>query len=862
MKVIAGHTNMDFDCLASMAAARLIYDDHTVVFPDNAERMVMEYIKREDIGIPHIFAAELSEEVTEAVLVDNDDLSRAGLPPQFTGKTRVTAVYDHHPAKGGADTEMFTRNTGANITILVSELEKRGIPYDSRHVKLFLLGLYEDTGMFTYVSLTLEDVRVFNILMERFEKNDISYVARYLVTDFKADQLSLLDDLVKKNYLMEDGNKRIALCHAESDTYISNVSFVVQRLMFILSVDAVFVVVRLGKNVYFFARSRTKKIDVLEVVSQFGGGGHPSAAYAALKEISFVEVREKVMNLLEGLYENRIRVSDIMNSKVIYALPGDTVDDVRQKMTAHNHSKLPVLDGDRRPLGIITRKETDRLFHHALGNHPVSGYMNEEIYTVEEADSLYGPRKALMEERQSMVVVKRNGMCVGVITKNDLLKTEFLRPGLMMVKKNLMSEMKYSLKGVNFQRIRDIGNMADGMGYRSYVVGGLVRDLILKKQTFDIDVVIEGSGLEVAREMAARYGLRLRSHRKFQTASLEYEDGIKIDIAPARSETYEKPGALPMVMRSPLRYDLYRRDFTVNAMAVSISESDFGDLYDFFGGYDDIRKKTLKVLHTISFIEDPSRILRGVRFAARFGFDFGRQTGELLKNALELGVIRLISGRRVKDELFLIFKEDYPENVMEIMTANGIFSELFPQTAFGEEKAALFREVRHVFHWYKLLYLRNKADDKVLYLLALFGDMEPADLYAYAAKFELTRKFMTVFDDVHEFIQSRYKNVHKKAFLKNSEINDMFRDLQIEGLLYVMARYADNQRLQQYASLYIMEIKKRVKILNGNDLKNAGFNDRMRMKEILKKVNDLYLDEKIKTKKEALEYLEKYFPPR
>ena len=861
MKIIAGHTNMDFDCLASMVAAGLLYPDFTPVFPDNAERAVRDYINREKLGISYLFASQLETPCTQMILVDNNDLNRTGIPEEFIGKCSVVYVYDHHPETG----EWLEQNRvkgvykpyGANISLLMEEIRKEGIILEEAHVRLFLLGLYEDTGFFSYISLHEADVRAFAELFGMLKEKDISYLSRYLVTDLTAEQLSIMDDLAKQSTYLDTANGKIAFCTAEREEYVSNISFVAQRLLVILAVEAVFVLVRLGKTVYFLARSRNRLIDVRESVAPLGGGGHPSAAYVSLKETSYVDAREKAYDIILRCYKKERPLREVMNRDVVTAAEEETITQVREKMLAYNHSKIPVTDRSGAIQGMITQKEVNRLYQHDFGHLPVSDYLDREVPVLSEDEDVRRAREEILEKRKSMVLVSREGALAGIITKNDLLLMDFIGNGQKKSIRNLSSDFRYGLKGANYKRARAAGEIADSLGYRAYVVGGFVRDLLLKRATYDIDLVVEGSGIEVAQALAEKEHGKVIIHKKFQTATVLFEDGFKMDIATARSETYARPGALPVVMRSPLKYDLYRRDFTMNAMAISLSGESFGDLYDFFGGYEDLKKGVLKVLHTISFIEDPSRILRGVRFAARFDFAFGKQTMGLLKNALEMKVIQYLSGRRVKDELFLIFEEDYPENAFSLMEELGIFPELFRGLRFTKEKVKIFREIRHTIHWYRLLYFKKKIQERSLYLMALFSDMDQNLRQECIEKFELTKRFQTLSDQVEAFIRERYKAVHVKRFLKKSEIYDLFRNLEPDAILYLMAAYAHNERFQQYASLYIMEISRKRQLVNGNDLKETGFKRGEELRRILEKVHKMHIDGEIKTREEALRYIKR-----
>ena len=169
------------------------------------------------------------------------------------------------------------------------------------------------------------------------------------------------------------------------------------------------------------------------------------------------------------------------------------------------------------------------------------------------------------------------------------------------------------------QLLQSIGEVADKLDFNAFAVGGFVRDLLMKKTNLDLDIVIEGDGIAFAKALAAHLGGRYRTHERFKTAVVLMPDDFKIDIATARLEYYEYPAAMPMVELSSIKLDLYRRDFTINAMAIQLNQEHFGTLIDFFNSQNDLKQKSIKVLHNLSFVEDPSRIFRAVRFEKRNG---------------------------------------------------------------------------------------------------------------------------------------------------------------------------------------------------------------------------------------------------
>lgn len=199
--------------------------------------------------------------------------------------------------------------------------------------------------------------------------------------------------------------------------------------------------------------------------------------------------------------------------------------------------------------------------------------------------------------------------------------------------------------------MKRIGDYANGMGYKAFLVGGTVRDIILDKESLDLDITVEGDAIKLGERLAEELGGTLVAHKMFGTCTLELKGKVKIDFATARKETYEKPAALPKVEPSSLKDDLARRDFTINAMAMSLNKEDFGRLIDLFGGREDLAKGIIRVMHDKSFIDDPTRIFRAVRFGKRFGFAIDRRTLRLIESAIKKGMLNKLSKYRINKEL-------------------------------------------------------------------------------------------------------------------------------------------------------------------------------------------------------------------
>ena len=190
----------------------------------------------------------------------------------------------------------------------------------------------------------------------------------------------------------------------------------------------------------------------------------------------------------------------------------------------------------------------------------------------------------------------------------------------------------------------------------AYLVGGGVRDLLRGARAVDLDLAVEGDARMVARALAERLGGVAREHERFGTAVVK-ADGLSVDLATTRRETYPEPGALPDVEAATLGEDLERRDFTINAMALGLTGDDLGHLYDPSGGVADLRAGTIRVLHERSFVDDPTRLLRALRYEARLGFRMDPDTELLSRDAATEGGLRTVSGARVRDELMDLLGE-------------------------------------------------------------------------------------------------------------------------------------------------------------------------------------------------------------
>ena len=215
--------------------------------------------------------------------------------------------------------------------------------------------------------------------------------------------------------------------------------------------------------------------------------------------------------------------------------------------------------------------------------------------------------------------------------------------------------------------IEIVGKIADESGVEAYIVGGPVRDKLLGIKNFDLDFVVETGGIKFAEILNKTLNGKLTIYKAFGTATIDLK-GKRIDIVTARKETYKRPAAYPTVKPGKIKDDLFRRDFTINAMAIAINKKGFGKLIDFYNGQKDLKKGLIRVLHDKSFMDDPTRIFRAVRFSVRFGFKIEPHTKKLMKEAVLDGLLGDVNAGRIRKEIEIFLKEKNPQKCMDVFS--------------------------------------------------------------------------------------------------------------------------------------------------------------------------------------------------
>lgn len=886
MILITTHQNADFDGLASMIAAAKLYPGAILSFPGSQERNVRIFI-RENLRHKHNFTklkdADL-ERVSTLVLVDTRSEERIGRFSHCLKNPDLKIhIYDHHPKTGGdlrGELEEI-EDLGSTTTLLVKLLRKRNIPISPSEATLFALGIYEDTGSLCHLTTTPKDLTTCGWLLEKGAELDI--VAENITHEMTSEQISILHQIIRnaRQYTIQN-IPVVVVSHALSH-YVDDCSLIVRRYMAMENINVLFALLSMEGRVLLICRSRLAEINVGDIARELGGGGHATAASATLKDITLIEAEERLLHSLHRHIRPQPIAGEMLSKPAITVAPDATMKETQALLTRYNITAAIVRKSTRPATayghgieGIISRMVVERACHHGLGDRPVTDYMTTDVRVLPLNATLADIQEVIIRDRQRMIPIVQNRGLIGVITRTDLLNHLVDDPAHLP--KELTAEKDYSSNGKSrnlssmmadwFDKstitlLQIIGEEASKLGYKAYAVGGFVRDLLLKQKNLDLDVVIEGDGMIFAKTLAKRLGGRFRTHKRFRTAVVILPDGFKVDIATARLEYYEYPAAMPTIELSSIKLDLSRRDFTINAMAIHLGPEQFGTLIDFFNCQNDLKQKLLKVLHNLSFVEDPSRIFRAVRFEKRMGFTIAPHTKRLIVNAVDMGLFDHADDPRFLTELKIILDQEDPLPALQRLAELNLFELLWPPLAQRQRSDKRFlyslKKAQLAISWYKLLFHEKECRNWIVYLLTIMSTTDAKLVAEFCKRFKespANTEFLITQKYLAERLLFRFARERAPA---NSEVVAECQELEIEGLLYVLT-VARQGAIRRAISNYVTTLQFITPHLSGKDLVKMGYTPGPEFKKILNRLRNGQLDGYLVTKEDEIALVKREFP--
>ncbi len=839
--LITCHANADFDALAAMLAARRLYAPCSLLFPGSQERGLQKVVAALDAAAYELIDSESIhwDEYDRLVLVDTRQRSRVPhVAPLLERPGLRIEVWDHHPDSAddiAADIVHLSR-CGSVTTSLALALRERGERPTPEEATLLGLGIYGDTGSFTYSSTTEEDFHAAAWLLgQGMDVNQISEMAAHELTSLHIHALnSLLESA--RTYLVN--NVPVVLAEVSLEHYLGDFAYLAHRLMEMEKFTVLFAIGLMGDRIQVVARSRSDAVNVGDICKELGGGGHVYAASASIRSKMITEVRETILRRLYDQANPGKNAGEYMSSPAVGVESDANLREADELMLHFGLKAVPVFQqGTRVCVGLLDAQTASRARAHGLGDEPVREYLQRRVHMLPPEAGIKELTDIIVGARQRLVPIVNEGIVIGVVTRTDLINVFASEAGRLPSPQE--SGKKRNVSKLIHDRLprqtRDLLNLAGAAGKRLglpvYAVGGFVRDLLLDVPNQDIDLVVEGNGIALARALAEKLDGRVREHQKFLTSVVIFQDADgrekRIDVATARLEYYEYPAALPTVELSSIKMDLFRRDFSINSLAIRLDCDPFGQLVDFFGGRRDIKDRLIRVLHTLSFVEDPTRCLRAVRFEQRYQFRIGPGTEKLIRNILPLHLLDKLSSTRLFNEFRHMCDEEEADACLNRLDELGILQALSPQLALSPAKRALLRRIKEVLAWYRLLYFEEAAQPWLFYFLGLNYHLNYAETSGNYSRLGLPQARKNEIMRQREAMRAArprlaaWQAEADAGTARVSTLCALLRPLSLEFLLYLMAS-EENPGLEKTLSRYITQWRREKADITGEDLCRLG----------------------------------------
>ena len=893
MDIILCHQTVDFDALGSAIGLSKLKIGAKIVLTGGAHPAVKNFLAlyRDEFNFAEMRSIT-PEKIANIYVVDTQKRDRLGAAGAWCDLPNVqrVEVFDHH-VDATSDLQVTTIHTeavGAITTYITELLQQQQIELTTFEATAMALGIHVDTGSLTFEQTTPRDAKAIAWLME--QSANLAIIAEYNEPGLSHQLQDLFKDALNNLRRTNIRGYTVASVLLATDKFVRGLASLAARLIDLTESDVLLVghqyATNKGYKLIVIGRSRLSETDLNELFVPYGGGGHSQAASMSLTTDKPSQIFEQLLNNLAEQIPQPPTARDLMSSPVRTIRPETTIEQAQRILFRYGHSGLSVVDEKGTLKGIISRRDLDLAIHHGFNHAPVKGYMSRNLKTIDPDTSLREIEFLMVTFDVGRLPVIESGNLVGIVTRTDVLRQlhdrdlEQKNGKRKSLTSHLLPTLQKRLKPAIWQLLQSVTAAAQERGWNLYLVGGGVRDVLLTKDSEplllqDIDLVVDGyhrsaddrAGVELAEVIQEMYSqVNVSIHGEFQTAALSWHQdpvlgSLLMDIATARTEFYPYPAANPQVEASSIRQDLYRRDFTINALAVRLTPpkrgefSRKGDLLDFFGGLLDLRSRQIRVLHANSFIEDPTRIYRAVRFAVRLGFTIESQTESYIQYAIQSGVYeRLrISDRqtpalttRLRAELKYIFQSNYWKPALKLLDRLNALSCLHQDLNYTP---SLLREISRVSRW--LTYFAPQVKEPWLIRLETLIARLPMEARTMvAANLQLAK------DSLQRLQQLETLETEVVTRLKRANLpSQIYRALSPYKPITLILFAARNDKQRRLVWQYLSDFSQSKPLLTGNDLKTLGFQPGPLYKQILNDVFAATLDRKISDRTTAIAYV-------
>lgn len=916
MDLILCHTTADFDALGAAVGLTRLLPGAMIVLNGGCHPAVRDFLAlhRDEYALIERRAVN-PEQIRTLTVVDTQRRDRLGKASEWLDLPQVAeiTVYDHH-----LDTQIDIPATqtqispvGATTTLIVEELQARQINLTPAEATVMALGIHVDTGSLTFEQASARDAIALAWLMQ--QEASLRVIAEYLDPGLSPQLQQLLTETLNNLQSETLRGYTVSWVLLKTPGYVSGLSSLASQLMDLTESDALLLGARYpvgetgDERLTVIGRSHIQGTNLNELFQPLEGGGHSQAASVSVRVVDPSATLNQLLHQLKAQIPQPPIARDLMSSPVRTIRPETTIGDSQRILLRYGHSGLSVVDASGKLLGIISRRDIDIALHHGFSHAPVKGYMTTNLKTITPDTTLPEIQALMVTYDIGRLPVLENGLLLGIVTRTDVLR-ELHQEGargerrwrrgqngererhsfspsswLLTPGSSLLTLLRDRLAPPFWELLSKASLQAEQRGWHLYLVGGAVRDLLLAKDRGsgenmmiqDIDLVVDGfhrsadvgAGVELARALQQIYpSARLEIHGAFQTAALlwhkdEAFGSLWVDIATARTEFYPYPAANPEVEASSIRQDLYRRDFTINALAVRLTSPRAGELLDFFGGLLDLQAGQIRVLHANSFIEDPTRIYRAVRFAVRLGFAIEPQTEEYIRYCVASGVYDRKGENikapalqtRLKSELKYILQAPYWKVALRLLASLGALRCIHPTLELDNQ---LWRQLRLVERCLRRFDSQQFLTPWLLRLEVIIAHLAPSLRGKVAENLQLPD------DSIKRLLnlaQAQAKVMKSLPLCQMpSQVVQLLRRYDLPTLILIAVSSPRSIRRQIWR--YVTDWANVQPPMNGHDLRTLGYKPGPQYRQILEELLAATLDGVISDRAEAEKFLSAHYP--
>ncbi len=924
MDLILCHTTADFDALGAAVGLTCLLPGSKIVLTGGSHPPVRDFLALHRDEYPLIERRSVNpQKIRSLRIVDTQQRDRLGKAAEWLDLPHLQEiiVYDHHLGQKQdiPATQSYISPVGATTTLMVEKLQQQQISLTPSQATVMALGIHVDTGSLTYDSSTPRDALALAWLMQ--QGASLSVVSTYRDPGLSPQLQQLLTEAIENLQSFGLHGYTIAWVTLKTSEFVPGLSSLASQLLELTEIDALLLANEhhLGEDdsrLTIIGRSQIPGVNLNSLFQPLGGGGHSQATSVNLRKVDSQAILKQLLDGIKASIPHPLTARDLMSSPVRTIRPETTIAEAQRILLRYGHSGLSVVDAQGQLVGVISRRDIDIALHHGFSHAPVKGYMTTNVKTITSNTTLPQIESLMVTYDIGRLPVLENEKLMGIVTRTDVLRELHQADGNKGRKAALLCEtlrerLRSSQVGTSSSVTGEQGNKrredsinlpqlqnklapqlwqllttasqaAEKRGWHLYLVGGAVRDLLLAESAAstlmitDIDLVVDGfhqaadvgAGVELAKALQQIYAsARLEIHGAFQTAALLWHkdpelDSLWVDIATARTEFYPYPAANPEVEASSIRQDLYRRDFTINALALRLTSPRAGELLDFFGGLLDLQAKQIRVLHPNSFIEDPTRIYRGVRFAVRFGFEIEPQTEDFIRYAINSGVYDRTSQTnnktpalqtRLKTELKHILEAPYWQLALQLLDNLGALQCIHPTLKLDDslvrQLSLLERCLRRFDPQQSLMHWQMRLEALIAHLAPEFREKVAKNLQLPEDSIQRLQNLALAQTDVQKSLPQCQRS---------SQIMQLLKQYDLPVLILIALQSSRLIRRQIWC--YFTVLANVQPILNGNDLKKLGYKPGPQYRQILDDLLVATVDRVVQDKTAAKEFLSKHYP--